>query len=146
MAVRGPSPGVSGGREKCDRCSASARGSAASLARTSTLDGNDPKAGFASPNHRVNLSGLVLGCIDAEFRKQISTHFATRFKIYKIYQNMHTVAPLRTQVCGMLHYYEEGEIPGCLQIFAAVHFFCRDFQIIFRNNHYGNFQIIAGGQ
>ena len=28
--------------------------------------GDDPESGFASPDHTANLSGLVLGCIEAE--------------------------------------------------------------------------------
>ena len=53
---------------------------------------NDPKSGLASPNHTANLSGLVLGCIEAEFFKWVlilqhfssSTHFAACVQIYKI--------------------------------------------------------------
>ena len=47
-----------------------------------TRDRNDPKPRLASPYHTTNVSGLVLGCIEAILR--INTHVA-RFKISKIY-------------------------------------------------------------
>ena len=37
-----------------------------------TWDGNDPKPRLASPNPTANLSGLALGCIEADFCKTCS--------------------------------------------------------------------------
>ena len=74
---------------------------------------NDPKSGLASPDYSGNLSGLVLGCSDADFWKS-KIFFAALFKIcaplhrpkVKIFADVSSIPILFSQKFGDLSFFK----------------------------------------